>query len=141
VTLGVSSNKQLDTCHPKLQRLIREVDARLRKTRMLDITVLCGHRGREAQDKAYADGASTKKWPDSLHNMLPSPAVDVAPYPLNWNDHLRFARMAGYIQAVADELGIEIRWGGDWDMDGDTRDHTFIDQPHFELTQAELNRP
>jgi peptidoglycan L-alanyl-D-glutamate endopeptidase CwlK len=141
MTLGVYSNRALDTVHPKLQRLIREVDKRLMKTRMLDLTVLCGHRGREEQDKAYAAGASSKPWPESLHNRLPSAAVDIAPYPLDWNDHLRFARLAGYVQAVADELGIEIRWGGDWDRDGNVKEHSFIDQPHFELTQTELNRP
>ena len=41
--------------------------------------------------------------------------------------------MAGYIQATADKLGIKIRWGGDWDSDGDLDDQTFMDLGHFEL--------
>ena len=32
------------------------------------------------------------------------------------------ARLAGYVLAVADELDIEVRWGGDWDGDGASRD-------------------
>jgi peptidoglycan L-alanyl-D-glutamate endopeptidase CwlK len=140
--LGVYSNSQLDTCHPKLQKLIREVDKRLRRhAQSWDITVLCGHRGREAQDKAFEEKKSTKQWPDSKHNLLPSTAVDIAPYPVDWKDTARFARLAGYVQAVADELGIEIRWGGDFDGDSRTNDEKFVDMPHFELTQWELSRP
>lgn len=140
--LGVFSTKQLDSCHPKLQRLIREVDRRLsRHAKAWDITVLCGHRGQAAQEQAFAEGKSTKHWPHSLHNTLPSVAVDVAPYPVDWKDTARFARLAGYIQAVADDLDIQIRWGGDWDGDSRTTDEKFIDMPHFELTPWELGRP
>jgi peptidoglycan L-alanyl-D-glutamate endopeptidase CwlK len=141
MTLGVYSNRALDTVHPKLQRLIREVDRRLMRRKILDLTVLCGHRGEKAQNEAFAAKKSTKRWPDSLHNRLPSPAVDVAPYPIDWKDAARFARLIGYIQAVADEMGIEIRCGLDWDSDGRTADETFLDFPHIELTQAEMNRP
>lgn len=139
--LGVTSNRNLDQCHPKIQRLIREVDRRLMKRGTMDLTVTCGHRGEKEQNEAYASKRSTKQWPDSLHNMLPSPAVDVAPYPIDWNDTARFARLAGYIQAVADDLDIEIRWGGDWDQDGRTADERFVDMPHFELTTKERGRP
>lgn len=131
--LGVSSNRELDTCHPKLQRLIREVDRRLTKRKMLDITVVCGHRGEKAQEEAFATHRSTKHWPESKHNTLPSNAVDVAPYPINWNDRESFALMAGYILAVADDLDIEINVGALW--------RKFPDLPHIELTQRELNRP
>lgn len=141
MTLGVSSNRNLDQCHPKLQRLIREVDRRLMKRATMDLTVMCGHRGEKAQNEAYTAKRSTKKWPDSLHNMLPSPAVDVAPYPIDWKDTARFARLAGFIEAVAADLDIEIRWGGDWDQDGRTADERFIDMPHLELTPRERNRP
>jgi peptidoglycan LD-endopeptidase CwlK len=33
-------------------------------------------------------------------------------------------------------MGIEIRWGGDWDGDGDLSDHKFNDLPHFELIDS-----
>lgn len=141
MTLGRESNRQLDTCHPKLGRLFREVDRRLSVRRVMDLTIICGHRGEKAQHEAYAAKRSTKQWPDSRHNTLPSTAVDAAPYPLDWGDLIRFARFAGYVLAVADDLGIEVRWLGDGDGDGRTTDENFVDFPHFELTLVELNRP
>lgn len=138
--LGVFSNRQLDSCHPKVQKVIREADRLLSKRRILDLTVLCGHRGEVEQEQAFKDGNSTKHWPDSKHNRLPSPAVDVTPYPIDWKDQIRQARLAGYIMAVADTLDIEMTWGDDWNNDGRSRDETFVDMPHLELTDRELSR-
>ena len=42
---------------------------------------------------------------------------------------------AGYVQGVAEQLGIKIRWGGDWDSDFDFKDQTFNDLVHFELRE------
>lgn len=106
---------------------------RLDRRRTFDFTVVCGHRGEASQEAAFAAGKSTKHWPDSRHNTIPSTAVDLAPYPADWNDRLGFAKLAGYVLAVADELDIEVTWGGDW--------NTFEDLPHFQLTERELNRP
>jgi peptidoglycan LD-endopeptidase CwlK len=131
--LGIFSNKCLDTCHPKLQRLIREVDKRLVKRKTIDITVLCGHRGQKEQEQAFRDQHSTKHWPESRHNTLPSTAVDVAPYPLDWSDSRAFGVLAGYILATADDLDIEVSVGALW--------KNFPDLPHVELTTRELNRP
>jgi peptidoglycan L-alanyl-D-glutamate endopeptidase CwlK len=72
----------------------------------------------------------------------PSQAVDVAPCPLQFPDPKspnyqaevrRFYYAAGYIKAVAFRLGINIRWGGDWDGDIDFSDNAFNDLPHFEI--------
>lgn len=131
--LGAASTKALDTAHPKLQRLIREVDKRLSKRRMLDLTVVCGHRGQADQEKAFAEGKSTKHWPESKHNTLPSNAVDVAPYPTDWNDRESFALLVGYILAVANDIDIEVDVGALWKK--------FPDLPHVELTAYELSRP
>jgi len=30
-------------------------------------------------------------------------------------------------------MGMKIRWGGDWDMDTQTKDNKFDDLVHFEL--------
>ena len=136
ITLGKMSRVHLETCHPKIQRLISELARRV--PRPMDFTITCGHRGQAEQDAAYEDGRSTKTWPNSLHNRLPSPAVDLAPYPVDWKDVPRFARLAGYVQCVADDLGIRIRWGGDWDQDGRTTDEKLVDIPHFELHSEEF---
>lgn len=63
--------------------------------------------------------------------------MDVAPYPVSWAETPanmeRFAYLAGVVMTTAARLGVKLRWGGDWDQDGDTRDETFRDRPHFEL--------
>ena len=69
----------------------------------------------------------------SHHNSDPSRAVDVAPYPIDWNDTERFGRFAGFVLGMAAAMGIPLRWGGDWDRDNDTHDQKFNDLVHFEL--------
>ena len=89
-----------------------------------------------AQDEAFAAGKSKKQWPDSKHNVKEdelSLAVDVAPYPINWENLKRFYHFAGYVKGVADQLDITIRYGGDWDMDNDLDDQDFMDLVHFEV--------
>jgi peptidoglycan LD-endopeptidase CwlK len=121
------STTRLSTCHPDLQRLFNEV------VRHYDCTILCGTRGKEEQDKAFREGNSKLKFPKSKHNSTPSKAVDVAPYPLDWNDTKRFIHFAGFVEGVADCLNIGVRWGGDWDSDKLMSDEKFVDLPHFEL--------
>lgn len=41
--------------------------------------------------------------------------------------------VAGVMFSCASELNIKIRWGLDWNMNGDIRDNKFNDQYHFEL--------
>lgn len=124
---GPASQQRLDTCHPDLQRLMAEV------IRLVDFSVLCGHRDEAEQTRALNTGASKVAWPNSKHNSLPSLAVDIAPYPIDWNNQARFAHLQGVVRGVAHMMGIRIRLGGDWDMDGDITDHKFIDWPHVEL--------
>jgi hypothetical protein len=121
-----ASKEKLATCHPDLQTLFNKV------IQYYDCTVICGHRTQEEQDYLYP--AFTRlKWPNSKHNSTPSLAVDVAPYPIDWNDAKRFYHFAGFVYGVADMMGIDIRWGGDWDSDFEFGDQTFHDLPHYEL--------
>jgi peptidoglycan L-alanyl-D-glutamate endopeptidase CwlK len=105
----------------------------------VDISILCGHRGKDEQDEAYRTGRSTVQWPRSKHNALPSLAVDIAPYlpdvKIDWTDTAAFARLAGYVERVAHEQGLRTRWGGDWDQDRRTADERLIDMPHFEIME------
>ena len=126
------SIERLETCHPELEELFREVVLHF------DCAVLCGHRGQEEQDEAFYAGRSKLKWPQSKHNQVPSLAVDVAPwYPdpphIRWNDRERFYYFAGVVQGLAISLDIPLRWGGDWDRDTEVKDQSFFDLPHFEL--------
>ena len=124
---GLTSTAALDTAHPDLQRLFREV------IKHIDCKVLEGHRDKVAQDAAVAAGKSKTKWPTSKHNKSPSHAVDVVPYPIDWSNTARFYHFAGFVKGLAATMGIGIRWGGDWDSDYDFGDQTFDDLPHFEL--------
>lgn len=121
------SKAQLLTVHPELQRLFREV------IKGYDCTIIQGHRGKEEQDEYFRTGRSKLQFPNSKHNKTPSLGIDVAPYPIDWNDLNRFYHFGGYVKGVADQLDINIRWGGDWDGDNDLQDQTFMDLVHFEL--------
>lgn len=125
--LTALSISRLKTCHPLLQKIVETVAAKH------DIAVLCGHRGEVDQRNAVRDGKSKLQWPNSRHNSYPSRAVDIAPLPLNWEDHESFCRLAGVVKKVASDLGITLRWGGDWDRDGVAREKGENDLVHFEL--------
>lgn len=132
---GKTSKDRLETCTDNIQKVMN------RAVKIYDMSVVWGHRGREAQNKAFMSGNSKKQWPDSKHNKIPSRAIDVIPYPSGWpqknsKDYRKqvaaFYHMAGVVLAVADMMGVKLRWGGDWDMDDDFSDNTFDDLAHFE---------
>ena len=130
-----TSKKRLSTCHSDLQILCNRLIERY------DFTVVCGHRGEEEQNKAFREKKSQKQWPDSMHNTIPSLAVDLAPYEktgIDWSPK-QAAYFAGWVMSLAAELydqGImkhKIRPGIDWNMDNDIDDTKFFDAPHFEI--------
>jgi peptidoglycan LD-endopeptidase CwlK len=121
------SKKRLLTCDKRLQRVFNEV------IKHYDCTVLCGHRGDKEQAEAFRTGKSKLQFPLSKHNKLPSLAVDVVPYPIDWNDKTRFYHFAGFVIATAKSLGIELTFGGDWNNDFNFKNETFHDLPHFEI--------
>jgi peptidoglycan LD-endopeptidase CwlK len=128
---GSESRRQYATLHRDLQRICDEA------IKIYDFVISEGFRGKEAQNAAFNKGASQKQWPDGEHNKMPSTAMDCYPYPVDWSSKeantQRTVLMAGIILATAFHLGIPLRWGGDWNMDGDTRDEHFRDYGHFEL--------
>ncbi len=121
------SQERLNTCHPDLKLLFEKI------IKKYDCSILEGHRSSTRQDELYSQGKSKAKAGESKHNSTPSLAVDVAPWPIDWNDKDRFYHFGGYVKGVADSLGISVRWGGDWDGDNDLKDQSFFDLPHFEL--------
>ena len=119
----------------KLEQLdirLRQIVNKVRDKR--DISIITGHRGEDEQALMVKLGRSQVAWPDSKHNKLPSFAVDVQPYPYV-EDTLRedLSYIAGLFIAYADIEDVHIRWGGDWDKDGETADNKFDDLFHFEL--------
>ena len=126
---GRRSLHRLRTVDPRLQTLLTRV------VQTYDCTILEGHRGEAAQNAAFDAGKSKLRWPNGNHNAYPSRAVDVAPYPVDWNNTKRFYHFAGFVQATALQLDIPIRWGGDWDRDYDLDDQRFNDLVHFEIKE------
>jgi peptidoglycan L-alanyl-D-glutamate endopeptidase CwlK len=123
--LGAGSITRLATCDSELQRLVRAVSADVDANPgalVKDVTVVCGHRGKAEQDHCFAIGTSKLKWPMSRHNVYPSLAVDLAPYPTDWNGSGRpaFEELRVRVSRIAKELNIRIR-------------HISWDLPHTEL--------
>lgn len=131
---------QLTTCDHRLQNLM------LRVVQTYDCSIIQGHRPEAEQLERYNSGASKVKFGN--HCYSPSKAVDAGPWlpgrGIPWpqvgsetyiKDLAQFYHFAGYVQAVAAEMGINIRWGGDWDRDHDLADQSFDDLVHFELVE------
>lgn len=139
------SKANLQTCHQDLRTLFNEV------IKHFDCTIVCGERTVQEQQALYAKGRTApgkivtrvdgvnKK---SKHNYSPSLAVDVVPYPIDWEDEERMTYFAGFVMGIASQLKKEgrihsdIRWGGDWDSDTSVKDEGFRDRPHFEIHEV-----
>lgn len=110
--------------HPKLRLLLNEAI----KTSPIDFAVIETVRTIEQQKIYVAKG--TSKTMKSRH--IPSTnksglceAVDIAPYPIDWKNIKRFIILSQHIKRVAQNLHINIIYGGDW--------KSFKDYPHYEL--------
>lgn len=126
---GKHSMKFIDQLHPDLQDvLLTAINDAPR-----DFCIICGHRSKEEQNKAYNAGNSQLKYPQSKHNKMPALAFDFAPYEkanphIRWEDIDAFTQVAEHILETALELGVELEWGGDWE--------SFKDYPHIQLGGA-----
>jgi len=126
-TFSKMSLKKLATCNPFLQEIANEAIG------YVDFTVKWGHRNRKEQNSAFNSRFSTKKWPFSKHNELPSRAFDIIPYPGGWNNKDEiFFFLAGVIFAVAKRKEIPLRWGGAW-KGTFNKEGEWSDLAHFEL--------
>lgn len=127
------SKQRLATCHQDLQTIFNYV------IRDFDCSIICGQRGEYEQNKAYDDGFSKVRFPKSKHNFSPSMAVDVVPWPIEWDNLNRMKYFAGYVMGIAKMLKgygnikYDLITGLDWDNDTILKDTTFLDHPHFQL--------
>ncbi len=157
ITLGRTSRSRLDGVHPDLKRVVLRAAAMA--TAQDDFAVLEGARTKEQCFINYGKGRTTAECKAAgvpanyasprvakvtwLGNPLASKhypradgyshAVDLAPFPIDWNDLARFDRIAVLMFAAAKGEGVAIRWGADWDRDGKPRERGETDSPHFEL--------
>ena len=117
--LGTRSLQNLSGVHPDLVAVVK----RAVQITTQDFTVIEGVRNIERQRQLVAKGAS--KTMNSRH--ITGHAVDMVPWPVDWNDLERFKIVSEAMKDAAEELNIPIVWGGDW--------KSFYDAPHYELNR------
>ncbi len=129
-TFGQTSKIRLSSVHPDLREILDDV------IKLYDVTVPPHGGARTPEEQAGLLREGKSKTMRSKHVVQAdgfAHAVDLIPYPVDWDDRERFYFMAGLVFMAAEGRGTKIRWGGDWDGDKQFRDQTFHDLPHIEL--------
>jgi peptidoglycan L-alanyl-D-glutamate endopeptidase CwlK len=139
VILSTTSEQRLRGVDPRLAAVVR--DAALRLPAGPRFIVVEGLRTKERQAQLYAQGRTAPgpvvTWTmQSKH--LDGLAVDLAPLAsdgsIDWKNTAAFDSIARAMREAADALSYGIRWGADWNQNGDPREKGETDSPHFELT-------
>lgn len=136
-SLSKRSKETLKGVHPKLVAIVE----RAIELTPQDFMVLEGVRTPERQKELYAQGRTKSgpkvTWTLTSNHFKQSDgfghAVDLVPFPVDWNTLSKFDAVSKVMFEAAKELGTEIRWGADWDQDGNPREKGESDSPHFEL--------
>lgn len=124
------SKQILHGCHPDIQQVFYEV------INHIDCRAISGYRGEAEQNELFRTGKSQVQYPNSYHNKMPhSMAIDIVPYPIDWEDRERFTLFAGFVLGVAEQMGVKLTWGGDWDRDFLVGNNKFDDFAHFQLEE------
>lgn len=136
--LSVPSERRLSDVDPRLAAVVR--DAALRLPGGLRFIVVEGRRTKERQAQLYAQGRTAPgpkvTWTmESKH--IDGLAVDLAPLAadgsIDWKNTKAFDAIARAMREAAEVLEYRIRWGADWNQNGDPREKGETDSPHFEL--------
>jgi len=128
---GKRSKQKLKGVDSRLVNVLNEV------VKYFDITVIEGLRSQERQNELVAQGKSKTKFGKHVQGK----AVDIAPYPIDWNARDDFHYLGGFVLGVASKMGINVRWGGDWSDSSlsknarTTKDNKFDDLVHFEIKE------
>ena len=110
-----SSIDRLQGVHSKLSAVMYEA----KEKSIIDFDISCGHRSVEEQNKLFnlgrsqLDGVVNR----SMHNSVPSLAVDIYAYNGKYADYSRknMEYLSRVIKEAGSELGVKIIWGGDWE--------------------------
>jgi len=142
---GRISKERLRSVHPLLIKCSYTV------VKVFDISIAMGVRTTEEQQALYAIGRTSeldrspvtncdginKKSKHQIREDGLCHAIDVNPYPVDFNNKERYYLMWGLFLGVSQSIlghsDYKLRWGGDWDGDNEFDDQTFIDLPHIEL--------
>lgn len=120
---GKKSIDLLATCDKRLQDLANK----MLECSDFDLTITCGYRGKEEQEKYFAEGKSKAHFGQSKHNVFPSKAIDIMPCsPIIWDTKdYRWWKMIALAYEIARKQGIKIRSGAFFTG--------LCDCPHIEL--------
>jgi peptidoglycan L-alanyl-D-glutamate endopeptidase CwlK len=130
VIFGKRSRDRLKGVHPKLVHVCLKAIEK----GVIDFSVIQGVRTKKEQMDLFAQGRTKPgnivTWTLlSKHLIQPDGyghAVDLAPFPLDWNDIEKFKALGKLILDTAKEEGIKLTWGATFK----NRDY-----PHFELKE------
>lgn len=148
ITLGQRSLSNLAGVHPDLVRVVKR--AASLATPQQDFTVIEGVRSREQMAVNYGKGrtaaecaakgvdpkyaqpnlakvtwlADPFKSNHGVHSDGFGHAVDMMPYPIDWNDIARIKTLGALMLSASHQEGVPITWGGNWSPP---------DWDHFEL--------
>lgn len=132
-SLSERSIKSLEGVDPRLVQVVK----RAIQITEQDFVVIEGLRTQARQDELWAQGRTKPgpivTWTKDASSHGTGRAVDICPYPVDWNDLKKFDAIATAMFTAAAELGVTLRWGADWDQDGNPRERGESDSPHFEL--------
>ena len=121
---GKRSRERLKGVDRRLVSVLNEL------IKIMDVTIE-GLRTKERQAELLKKGATKVKYSKHMEGK----AVDLAPYPVDWENRDGFHYMGGMIRGIAKQLNVPVRWGGDWDSDGDVKDNGFDDLVHVEIKE------
>ena len=123
---GLRSERELTRVHPDLIRVMR----RAINWGIMDFSIIEGVRSDARQEELYAQGRTEDgniiTWTLNSKHKIQSDghghAVDIVPYPLDWENISAFYQLRGIILAAAEVEGVNVRHlkGGS-------------DMPHYEI--------
>ena len=121
---GKASQDRLATCDKRLQDLANMMLERSD----FDLTITCGYRTKDEQEEAFKNGNSKAHFGQSKHNDFPSKAIDITPFPINWDKNdIRWWKMIALAYEVARIKNIKIRSGAFFT--------SLEDYPHIEIIE------
>ena len=136
--LDANSIQKLIGVHPDLVAVVTLASGLSEQPFM----VLEGVRTPERQLQLYAQGRTTPgnvvTWTKVSNHFVNAKtgkghAVDLVPFPVDWNTLPKFDAIAKAMFEAAKQLNIKLRWGADWNSNGTPRERKETDSPHFEL--------
>ena len=129
----------LNQCTPKLAALFKSVDTEFAEVEILPSTIRTIAQQVEFVKNGTSKTMNSKHLITMEHPL--SRAVDASFAPMKWpvessadywKDLARLYYFAGMVMAKAKDLGIKIRFGGDWNGNFTLKDENFFDGVHFE---------